>query len=407
MPTEPLGIDGPGFASAAYSLAAAPYAVQVSAGSGHACAVMSDGSVQCWGEDYAGETRAPAGTFVRVIAGPDQTCAFTPEQRLVCWGNLFLHRPNNAPGKRDIGFSTGSTMACEINENGELFCDHTVARVPFSTAVGGNDLAVGDNFVCVGLSCWSPPEVLSDGERDPDLIAVSGPSLSYTGRISAGGDLFCAIRSGDGAVFCWSFGWEGNRSDRVYPGPFTQVSTASEYICAIRADGSLHCWGDDTDGQTSPPSGTFTQVSSGYTHACGIRTDGALLCWGRLQVFVAGPRTPVGPYTFTGFRPPVNGSGWTIRNGGANIPLKFGLGGNHGLHIFASGSPRSRRIDCSTSDPLGGWQQIGTPGRSGLKYTGGEYHINWKTEKGWKLTCRELSLVLSDGSEQTARIRFR
>jgi extracellular elastinolytic metalloproteinase len=50
-----------------------------------------------------------------------------------------------------------------------------------------------------------------------------------------------------------------------------------------------------------------------------------------------------------------------------------------------------------------------TPGRSGLSYADGNdcYHVDWKTERSWRGTCRELVLRFADGSERTALFRFR
>ena len=48
----------------------------------------------------------------------------------------------------------------------------------------------------------------------------------------------------------------------------------------MRADGTISCWGNDEDGQSTPPSGTFASVSAGVNHSCGVRADGNVACWG-------------------------------------------------------------------------------------------------------------------------------
>ena len=51
-----------------------------------------------------------------------------------------------------------------------------------------------------------------------------------------------------------------------------------------QADGAMHCWGRDADGQTDVPSGAgaWASVSAGAAHTCGVaREDGAIYCWGR------------------------------------------------------------------------------------------------------------------------------
>jgi len=42
----------------------------------------------------------------------------------------------------------------------------------------------------------------------------------------------------------------------------------------------VECWGDNSSGHASPPSGSFTQISAGALHTCGLRTDGTVACWG-------------------------------------------------------------------------------------------------------------------------------
>lgn len=49
---------------------------------------------------------------------------------------------------------------------------------------------------------------------------------------------------------------------------------------AIRSDGTLVGWGDNTNGQINVPSGTFTAVAARYNHSHAIRSDGTLAGWG-------------------------------------------------------------------------------------------------------------------------------
>src|SRR3954451_21254471 len=59
------------------------------------------------------------------------------------------------------------------------------------------------------------------------------------------------------------------------------LSAGLNHTCAIKTDGTVSCWGDNTSGQlTGVPSATFTAISAGANHTCGIKTDGTLSCWG-------------------------------------------------------------------------------------------------------------------------------
>ena len=59
------------------------------------------------------------------------------------------------------------------------------------------------------------------------------------------------------------------------------------------------------------------------------------------------------PYNFTGFFAPIdNPPALNEMKAGQAAPVKFSLGGNQGLNIFAAGSPSSVQISCSSSDPI-------------------------------------------------------
>ena len=86
----------------------------------------------------------------------------------------------------------------------------------------------------------------------------------------------------------------------------------------------------------------------------------------------------------------------------------FGLGGFRGLDILAVGSPASQRVDCATGAPLDLPTPITTPGGNGLAYdpATGQYQLNWKTEKSWANTCRDLIVELTDATTHRARFSF-
>jgi hypothetical protein len=113
-------------------------------------------------------------------------------------------------------------------------------------------------------------------------------------------------------------------------------------------------------------------------------------------------------YAFSGFVAPVsNLPTVNVAKAGSTIAVKFGRGGNQGMAVLA-GSPVSRPVHCETGAQLGPESAAQMPGNSGPSYNArtGQYQRNWKTESGWKGSCREYLLRLVDGSEHTARFRF-
>jgi len=115
-------------------------------------------------------------------------------------------------------------------------------------------------------------------------------------------------------------------------------------------------------------------------------------------------------YNFSGFFSPVdNPPALNVARGGSGVPVKFSLGGDQGLAIFATGYPKSQRIDCDTSVPLGAIEETVTAGSSSLSYdpVADQYVYVWKTNKAWAGTCRQLVVRLNDGTDHMANFRFR
>jgi hypothetical protein len=122
-------------------------------------------------------------------------------------------------------------------------------------------------------------------EADPD------PDVTFT-QVSAGRTHSCAVKT-DGALACWGDDQDGQATPPA--GTFTQVSAGDFHTCGVKTDGTLACWGSDSSGQAAPPAGTFTQVSAGAMHTCAVKTDDALACWGYNLVGQATP--PAGSFT--------------------------------------------------------------------------------------------------------------
>ncbi len=120
---------------------------------------------------------------------------------------------------------------------------------------------------------------------------------------------------------------------------------------------------------------------------------------------------PAGPtYHFGGFQQPVDARPTLNQmKAGAAVPVKFSLGGNQGLSIFAAGYPRSQVIACDGTANVDGIEQTVTAGGSSLSYdpSTDTYSYVWKTDKSWAGACRQLVLAFADGSVQRANFKFK
>lgn len=116
------------------------------------------------------------------------------------------------------------------------------------------------------------------------------------------------------------------------------------------------------------------------------------------------------PYNFTGFFAPIdNPPTFNEMKAGQAAPVKFSLGGDQGLNIFAAGSPASVQISCDSGDPVADVEETETAGQSSLSYDAASdrYKYTWKTESSWKNTCRQLNVTLRDGTVHTAKFKFK
>ena len=137
--------------------------VGISAGDSHTCAVLSDGSVQCWGDNTYGElgqetfSTSPVanpvsvrglGHATAVSAGNDYTCALIADGSVECWG---------IDDGGMLGVASNSTCGPSSRNGGGNLCALTPARAPKLSGVAA--LAAGAYHRCALLStgrieCW-------------------------------------------------------------------------------------------------------------------------------------------------------------------------------------------------------------------------------------------------------------
>lgn len=150
------------------------------------------------------------------------------------------------------------------------------------------------------------PDVAVDATTD---VAVDAPPAScraqaLRGLAGSSGEFVCAIRC-DGAVWCWGSNTRGELGDgtttgRATPalvrdlgGPATAVTAGYNHVCAV-ASGVVRCWGRNDEGQlgdgtrgdrTRPVAVAGLErpaldVAAGGTHSCALLDDGSVWCWG-------------------------------------------------------------------------------------------------------------------------------
>lgn len=124
--------------------------------------------------------------------------------------------------------------------------------------------------------------LLAAGWSAPLQAQVRHEGASPDGRggvvaLAAGEHHTCAIRD-DGSAHCWGPSPVA-REFPPPPGPYLALAAGAEITCGLRTDGAAVCWGADAQAM-APPEGVFTQISVAGRHACGLRAWGEVECWG-------------------------------------------------------------------------------------------------------------------------------
>jgi hypothetical protein len=108
---------------------------------------------------------------------------------------------------------------------------------------------------------------------------------------------------------------------------------------------------------------------------------------------------------------------WPVRNrprvntwvAGKPVPIRFELGGNHGLDVIEDGWPKVAQVGCDfTAEP-----EAGEPARHPrwfrelvFRKSTKRYVMVWHTERRWAGTCRQFMLKLKDGTVRRADFKF-
>ncbi len=204
-----------------------------------------------------------------------------------------------------------------------------------------------------------------------------------------------------------------NRGGTLQVGSGAPVEIGTTVLVVVRADftagiDKFTLYMNPTPGGPEPGSGTVKEDIDN-----GIITELTIYSTGEFSIDelrVGNTFEDVTPVpNWAGFFPPVeNPPAFNIAKAGSAIPVKFSLGGDQGLDIFAPGYPTSGEIPCDLSSPAVSVDETVAAGGSSLTYdpVADEYIYVWKTDRAWAGTCRTLVLNLADGTSHYAYFSF-
>ena len=130
---------------------------------------------------------------------------------------------------------------------------------------------------------WMIDDWINGHRAQADTPSRPATATASWTAVDAGTKHTCGVRI-DGTVTCWGSNtdWQEKHSGQALPpsGAFRSVSAGGYHTCGIWTDGTLACWGSNDHGQAAPPPGAFRSVSAGDHYTCSIRADQSLACWG-------------------------------------------------------------------------------------------------------------------------------
>ena len=285
--------------------------VVISAGYNHTCALVTDGTIRCWGENTSGQlgdgtttqrlTPVPVTgitTAVALSAGYSHTCALLADGALRCWGagtsgqlgdGTTAQRLTPVPVMTGTIDGFGNPIALSGVTNVSVSSSHTCAIMSDGTA-----------------KCWGDNSYgkLGDGTTSSKSYPTAVSGLSSVSMVSAGPNFSCA-RLSNSTVKCWGYNYYGSLGDGTNTNSTTpvavtglttatSVNTGDYHACARLSDDTVKCWGynaygqlgDNTTTQRTTPVAvaglsTAASVNAGASHTCARLSDDTVKCWGR------------------------------------------------------------------------------------------------------------------------------
>ncbi|MEO8363584.1 MAG: hypothetical protein ABI570_04280, partial [Ilumatobacteraceae bacterium] len=276
-------------AAAAIALGSGRTARAIATGASHACVLLDNYGVKCWGYGVdgalgygdtttrgttsasMGDSLAPVDlgtgrTARSITAGAQHTCALLDDDTVKCWGR-------GASGQ--LGRGDTQTRGDEPGEMG-----NSAAAVALGAGRSARAIAAGANHTCAlldngSIKCWGDN---SYGQLGQGSLAAIGDGVGVSvsaaatvalgsGRsamaIAAGDAHTCALLD-DGGVKCWGAGGNG----RLGSGAADDIGDESNEM------------GDALVSISLGTGRTAIAITAGIAHTCALLDNYVVKCWG-------------------------------------------------------------------------------------------------------------------------------
>jgi alpha-tubulin suppressor-like RCC1 family protein len=295
----------------------------ISVGIVGACALTEAGGLKCWGDNGDGQLgdgtkihrNAPVDVVgldsgvAAVAVGESHTCALMTGGTVKCWGqNGYGQFGNGAT-------SVASTVPVDVQG--------LTGVLAIAAGGGGHNCALvtGGAVKCWGYGAWGE---IGDGAAVNRLAPTDVSGLGSGVVAIDNGYVTSCARTAAGGLKCWGHngsGEVGNGTATVTITTPVDVSGLTSGVtsfgigyyhsCAVVADGSARCWGYNNSGQlgnglTSNSNVPVTvngigndnaAITPGYDHTCSLTSSGSVKCWGNNTYAQLGDNTVVSKAT--------------------------------------------------------------------------------------------------------------
>jgi alpha-tubulin suppressor-like RCC1 family protein len=305
-------------------------AIDIGVGFMHACALLEDRTVHCWGSNDAGQlgidSRDSVGitleglppraallggqAVVSLAVGYNHNCALMQDRSVRCWGSSRFGQLGRADDQ-PVGVSPGS-----MPPRATWFATDGVVQL----------VSDGTNQTCVmrenqRVYCWGLNTYGELGAWTTDPVSLTTPARSMPSVAAVNFSVSkilspqCVMRVDDNATFCWGqsrFGQLGQGNTEAIgdqPGEYAvqpqfsftpvTITNRTTVLCAIDGTGRVQCFGgismhgigygttalrgnlpEHLPGVDLDLGGPARSVSIGGQFLCALMVDNTIRCWG-------------------------------------------------------------------------------------------------------------------------------
>src|ERR1019366_90953 len=253
-------------------LCAAVLLINLSLESGQAA-----GTVVAWGANEASQSTIPNHPVPKNIAavagGAAHSLALVTNGVIVGWGDNALGEttsPSNMTNAVAIAAGNGFSLALRSSGTVVVWGSQSIVPAGLTNAVA--IAASLDNL----LALKKDGSVVSWGVVPP-------PPATVTNVVAIGaGNQHSLALEGDGTVVAWGDDTQGQSTIPTGLTHVVELAAGASNSLALQADGTVVAWGDNTWGQSTVPAGlsNVIAIAAGARHGLALKQNGTVVVWG-------------------------------------------------------------------------------------------------------------------------------